>query len=95
MKKVMSGVFVFDMRNYSLGCIFVSRITLTPSTSARKYYRHEGELHLDVGPFMSALEYATGVKAEVVGKPANEFFKAALSDLGVSAEEVSLCWCWY
>lgn len=52
-----------------------------------KCYRHEGELHLDVGPFMSALEYATGVQAEVIGKPEKEFFKAALSDLGVSAGE--------
>ncbi|XP_045105435.1 phospholysine phosphohistidine inorganic pyrophosphate phosphatase-like [Portunus trituberculatus] len=57
-----------------------------------KYYRHKGELHLDVGPFMSALEYATGVQAEVIGKPAKEFFKAALSDLEVNAEEVSWCW---
>ncbi|MPC52978.1 Phospholysine phosphohistidine inorganic pyrophosphate phosphatase [Portunus trituberculatus] len=55
-----------------------------------KYYRHKGELHLDVGPFMSALEYATGVQAEVIGKPAKEFFKAALSDLEVNAEEITV-----
>jgi HAD superfamily hydrolase (TIGR01458 family) len=40
-------------------------------------------LSLDVGPFVAALEYATGRDAVVVGKPAPGFFEAILSTLDV------------
>ena len=33
---------------------------------------------------MSALEYACGVEAEVVGKPEKRFFEAALADLNAN-----------
>lgn len=42
---------------------------------------------LDAGPFVAALEYATGTEAELVGKPARAFFALALADLGVRGEE--------
>ncbi len=40
---------------------------------------------LDAGPFVAALEYATGTTAEVVGKPDRAYFDLALADLGVPA----------
>ena len=45
---------------------------------------------LDAGPFVTALEFATGQKAEVVGKPSAAFFELALADLGLPAADV-LC----
>ncbi len=42
---------------------------------------------LDAGPFVAALEYAAGVEAELVGKPAAAFFRAVLSDLGLEGPE--------
>lgn len=50
-----------------------------------KYYREEGELMMDVGPFTKALEYAAECKAEVVGKPSESFFQAALKDMRVDS----------
>ena len=47
-------------------------------------------LSLDAGPFVSALEYATGREAEVVGKPSDAFFELALSDLGVTADGAAM-----
>jgi HAD superfamily hydrolase (TIGR01458 family) len=38
---------------------------------------------LDAGPFVAALEYASGASAELTGKPARGFFALALSELGV------------
>jgi HAD superfamily hydrolase (TIGR01458 family) len=38
---------------------------------------------LDAGPFVAALEYASGQSATLVGKPASAFFDAASSLLGV------------
>ncbi len=43
-----------------------------------RYFREPDGLTLDAGAFVAALEYAAGVQAEVVGKPASPFFLAAL-----------------
>lgn len=45
---------------------------------------------LDAGAFVSALEQAAGVKAEVAGKPSPEFFVTALESLGMLAHEVMM-----
>jgi len=50
-----------------------------------RYWKAEDGLRLDVGPFVKALEYATGKEAVVLGKPASPFFQAALERLGAGA----------
>nr|XP_036867091.1 phospholysine phosphohistidine inorganic pyrophosphate phosphatase isoform X2 [Manis javanica] len=52
-----------------------------------RYYKETSGLKLDVGAYMRALEYACGIKAEVVGKPSPEFFKSALKEMGVDAHQ--------
>jgi HAD superfamily hydrolase (TIGR01458 family) len=47
-----------------------------------------GGLVLDAGPFVVALEYATGKEAELVGKPSRAFFALALADLGLPPPDV-------
>ncbi len=47
-----------------------------------RYFRDADGLHLDAGPFVAALEYASGRRAEVVGKPSPAFFRAACAELG-------------
>jgi HAD superfamily hydrolase (TIGR01458 family) len=47
-------------------------------------------LSLDAGPFVTALEYASGKTATVVGKPEPAFFEAALRDLGLEAKDVAM-----
>jgi len=34
-----------------------------------KYCKRDGRISLDLGPFVDAIEYACGIKAEVMGKP--------------------------
>ena len=48
-----------------------------------RYWRTPDGLSLDVGPFVAALEYATGRDAVVVGKPASAFFATVLAGLEV------------
>jgi phospholysine phosphohistidine inorganic pyrophosphate phosphatase len=55
-----------------------------------RYWETSEGLSLDAGPFVSALEYATGREAEVVGKPSEAFFALAVADLGVSAEHAAM-----
>jgi ribonucleotide monophosphatase NagD (HAD superfamily) len=45
-------------------------------------------LDLDIGAIVTGLEYATGKKAIILGKPNKEFFKAALDDLGCLPNDV-------
>ena len=55
-----------------------------------RYWRTEGGLALDGGPFVVALEFATGKAATLAGKPSRSFYEAALRSLGVPAEEVAM-----
>ncbi len=51
------------------------------------YWRTSDGLRLDSGPYVHALELATGKQAIVLGKPARPFFEQALQSLGVEAAE--------
>jgi HAD superfamily hydrolase (TIGR01458 family) len=51
------------------------------------YWRVSDGLRLDSGPFVFALEMATGKQAIVVGKPERAFFEQALQQLGLAAGE--------
>lgn len=51
-----------------------------------RYYKREDGLALGPGCFTRGLEYSTGVKAVVVGKPNEHFFRAAIP-AGCIAEE--------
>jgi HAD superfamily hydrolase (TIGR01458 family) len=55
-----------------------------------RYWRRADGLSLDVGPFVAALEYAAGVEATVVGKPARAFFALALGQLGAEPAEAAM-----
>jgi phospholysine phosphohistidine inorganic pyrophosphate phosphatase len=49
-----------------------------------RYWLTPKGLTLDAGPFVAALEYASGREAVVVGKPSAAFFHLAAASLGVS-----------
>lgn len=51
------------------------------------YWRTSEGLRLDSGPFVRALEVASGKKAAVLGKPDRAFFEQALLSIGVAARE--------
>ncbi len=50
-----------------------------------RYWLRGDGLALDAGPFIAALEYATGKTATVCGKPSAGFYRAALASLGPQA----------
>jgi HAD superfamily hydrolase (TIGR01458 family) len=53
----------------------------------RYWMDHDG-LSLSAGPFVTALEFATGKKAVLMGKPSRDFFDLALNDMGLDPEKV-------
>ena len=61
------------------------------AVSRDRYWRKDGRLTLDAGPFVAGLEYASGRAAIVAGKPSPRFFAGALASLGtVSPREVAM-----
>jgi HAD superfamily hydrolase (TIGR01458 family) len=53
----------------------------------RAFKDDDGELSLDAGPFVAALEYACQREAILFGKPAVDFFHAALASVGCDGKE--------
>ena len=50
-----------------------------------RYWLRGDGLALDAGPFVAALEYATGKQPLVCGKPSADFYRTALATLGKEA----------
>ena len=65
------------------------RATLLAIQKNRHWRSAEG-LVLDAGPFVAALEYASGRRAVTVGKPSAAFLAAAAGGLGVPLADVAL-----
>ena len=55
-----------------------------------RYWSTGGALSLDAGPFVAALEYASGKAATVVGKPEESFFRFALEEMELQPGEVAM-----
>lgn len=55
-----------------------------------RYWMAQDGLALSAGPFVSALEYATGKTAILMGKPSKTFFDLALEDMALPPERVAM-----
>lgn len=55
-----------------------------------RYWETEKGLTLDIGAFVTGLEYSTGTTAKVIGKPAEEFFRLAVEDMGLAPGRVAM-----
>lgn len=49
----------------------------------QKYWHEGGEIKVDIGCFVTGLEYASGQQAVAIGKPEPLFFETALKQIGV------------
>jgi HAD superfamily hydrolase (TIGR01458 family) len=53
-----------------------------------RYWMATDGLSLSAGPFVTALEFAAGKKAVLMGKPSQAFFDLALKDMNLDPEQV-------
>lgn len=51
-----------------------------------KYWNPQGELLIDAGAFITAIEFASGKEAILIGKPSPHYFKAALEKIGAKLD---------
>ena len=52
-----------------------------------RFWQKPDGLHLDIGPFVAAIEYASGKDAMILGKPSTDFFSGACAALRVEPAE--------
>ncbi len=55
-----------------------------------RFWQTEHGLQMDIGGFIDALEYASGVKAMIIGKPSADFFQIALDDMALKPSEAAI-----
>jgi HAD superfamily hydrolase (TIGR01458 family) len=80
--------FTYDRLNAAFRCLMDGAELI--ALQKNRYWRREDGLALDAGPFVAALEYASGKSATVLGKPEKSFFRLALEDLGLGSHEVAM-----
>ncbi|MGD8557116.1 MAG: TIGR01458 family HAD-type hydrolase [Chromatiales bacterium] len=83
----MGHAWTFDRLNRAFRLLMQEPVSPLVALGMTRFWRSEEGLQLDTGPFVKALEYATGREAVVMGKPAKAFFDAALSMLGCEPSE--------
>jgi HAD superfamily hydrolase (TIGR01458 family) len=80
--------FVFDVLNEAFRWLRAGARLLALHKNPCWHPSAEEGWVLDAGAFVAALEYAAGVRAEVIGKPSPAFFRLALRDMGLPPSRV-------
>ena len=80
--------FTYENLNCALGLLLDGADVL--ALEMDRYWKQPQGLSLSAGPFVAALEYATGKRAELMGKPSRQFFQMALDDLGLEPGNVAM-----
>ena len=55
-----------------------------------RFWQTEQGLQMDIGAFITGLEYASRKQALIIGKPSPDYFKTALMDMGLVAGQVAI-----
>lgn len=55
-----------------------------------RYWMTEEGLQMDIGAFITGLEYVTGKEAIVLGKPSQKFFLTAINELNLPFENIAM-----
>lgn len=83
----MGELWDFDMLNRAFRLLIENPEAKLVALGMTRYWLSKDGLRLDAGPYVSALNYATGREPVVMGKPAKEFYQAALNILNVNNDE--------
>ncbi|XP_054716449.1 phospholysine phosphohistidine inorganic pyrophosphate phosphatase-like [Uloborus diversus] len=79
--------FSYENMNKAFKVLISAEKPVLISMGKGRFYKENDELVMDLGGFTAALEYSTGVQAEVIGKPAPDFFLNALRDISIAPHQ--------
>lgn len=83
----LGSAWNFDNLNRAFRLLMNNPDTKLIALGMTRYWRAEDGLRMDAGPYVTALQYATGKVPVVMGKPASSFYEAALDFLETKAED--------
>ncbi len=78
--------FTYESLNKAFRILFTGKPLI--AMGENRYFKEADGFSLDAGPFVRALETASGINAIVLGKPAKEFFLQAIKDFNCSPKQV-------
>jgi HAD superfamily hydrolase (TIGR01458 family) len=84
----LGAAFGYDVLNHAFRLVMDGAELI--ALQKNRYWMRADGLSLDVGPFVAAVEFATGRDAYVVGKPATGFFDQVLASVGVDANAAAM-----
>jgi HAD superfamily hydrolase (TIGR01458 family) len=85
----MGAGLTYELLNTAFRCL-LDGARLVATHRNRYWKADDGRFAIDAGAFIAALEYAAQVEAELVGKPAPGFFRAAADVLGLPAADLAI-----
>jgi phospholysine phosphohistidine inorganic pyrophosphate phosphatase len=80
--------WTFERLNLAFRLLMASPAPRLVALGMTRYWATSDGLQLDAGPFVKALQYASGVEPLVLGKPARAFFDSAARQLGIEPGEL-------
>ncbi len=79
----------FNYHNLNIGFRKLTNGAKLIAAAKNRYFKDsDGELSMDAGGFVEALEYAANTKATIIGKPNKEFFLLACKSMNLNPNEV-------
>ncbi len=66
----------------------INKASLIAAAKNRYFKDEDGELSMDAGGFVKALEYAAETEAKILGKPSKDFFEIAVKSMNLKKDEV-------
>ena len=79
--------FNWDILDRIFKLVYINNAALI-ALHQNKYCMRDGQVSLDLGPFVRAIEYASNKKSILMGKPEKNFFDLAIKDMEISKEAV-------
>lgn len=79
--------WTFPVLNRAFRLLMAEPKPILVALGMTRYWRGADGFHLDVAPFVKALEHAASCQAVILGKPSKEFFNAGLEMLGCSTTD--------
>ncbi len=82
----IGNAWTYPMLNEVFACL--TRGAKLIAIHKNRFWQTEHGLQMDIGAFITGLEYAANTQAMLIGKPSADFFNMALTDLNMQSNEV-------
>lgn len=84
----IGNAWSYDLLNEVFNCLMHGAKLI--AIHKNRFWQTEHGLQMDIGGFVDGLEYASGTKAMIIGKPSKDFFQIALDHMGLQANQAAM-----